>query len=392
MSRRNPRQALLQDELLNAVQIGIALDRNNMARQQNDMARQQMVASQIRDNSRDSALMVLPVMVSAFDPDTENAPETFAEMESAAYMLSPQEKASVLEPAMRALDERRKLESEARNFGVTPVFQQGEDGTKRLDRMGTRKAVSVAQQQFAIEEMTFVPEVRQLGERMKAAGTMQDNFVMHNWLKEQDELHKGIRMAAESNLITPAELSSLFKPWGDGGTPATSDGANIPGNRIVDADMYAAVVAPRLRRMQEVAQTRENSAALAEALSSNVSDQTKGLGVLQAVLQRVDSGDLQMDKGDEAALKDMYMALAQQNMATIGQAGAARVEATPGALPDDAVLSRAGSMNPAAADSAARGAPVPLSKASQNFPAGLAHLAPGQTYTAPDGRVYQITE
>jgi hypothetical protein len=401
MSRRNSREALMQDDLLKVAEVGIAMQRTDLAERQFAAGVAQTIFAIDQQKQTENAKTDVAFMVSAFDPDREDAPLQFAEIQSRANKLSPQEAQQLLAPAMASMASRQELVGQARQFGVDPVFTMQPDGSRRIDHQATRRSIFQKELEWAEEEKTWAPEVHTLQVQLREDPLFQQlpKDAQRSELRRQNNMLSGVQTALENNLLTTEELDSLYLNSGQfEGTVSSLTGSTTGGQphfvgaRMIDPMKYQSLVAPKLKQFEVAAQTREQLTARGDAQKGMVSEITRALQVVTERLKQYEGGELNLTAEEVAETKQEMRVLSKLNMQFTQGAASDTLAGTPGTIPDERVISR-GQMSASVGDAdAAKAKPVPLSKASANFPSALSSLPPGATYTGPDGTVFTITE
>jgi hypothetical protein len=396
MSRRNSREALLQDELLNAVQIGLAAQRNDLAersfsaeitRQSFDLEQQRRV-----ENARTAAMTEL----ASVDP---LAPDAFDRVQKvrASYggVLPAAEFRAIVDPIEKEVTGYRSLAEQIKaTSGVAPVV--GKDG--RYDFEATRQQARELEHEYATG---LNPTVRGAMERSQAfTGMSLSEKVTYG--RRHQEAEQILDWALSNDLVSYDDVMSRGGLYLDGGNVSEQpliDGSGsaqpvraghifdlraVQGLKTADGRNLGAA----FRQAQDARSAMEQQNAFGETQAKQAKTEIELLGSLNTFLSGESAYALSPE--ERAVIENLVSKTALNAAKTVDQAGAARV-AGAGVLPVQATTTRADVTNTQAAQASAARNPVPLPIGQ--VPANRqGQFSVGQTFTDPSGVVYIITE
>jgi hypothetical protein len=385
---RDPRRALLQDELIRSVEVGRVLA--GTAAQMHDLE---------QARKRDEQITTVSALSSTFDADAEDAPTRFGVLQSMTSAMTAQERDQFLGHVSKSFEERRAVESEARRFGVNPVFVAGEDGAKRLDRYATLQAVTAAKVSMLEEEQTFLPDTHILKASLQNDPVFQnlDPGVQRSVLKEQNTMRVELNEALSRGVITPDEAQSVFKASQtasgqvSGLTGAESSGTLMGGAVMIDPQAFMGKVKPKLAASLKAEQSRARSTAVGAALESNVKVANSTLGALQSLLQKASSGEITLGDQETSELTTLYTTLAEQTVGNLNRAAAASVDAVV-PMENTTTITREAARSAEVGQAAAEAAPIKVPISHPSLQGRQQQFSVGGKYNLPGVGVIQVTE
>jgi hypothetical protein len=141
MSRRNSREALMQDDLLKVAEIGIAMQRTDLAERQFAAGVAQTIFAIDQQKKLEDTKMSVAQGLAELDPLSPTATERFKELQAIAGALPASERSELFRSAEIEMGGIRSWAEEYRTtYGIDPVVVDG-----RYDLTGSRRQAELIQ-------------------------------------------------------------------------------------------------------------------------------------------------------------------------------------------------------------------------------------------------------